>query len=136
MASFQPKRYVQVLLLTGLLFQGFSGIYGGFSLVSDPSGGSIGLPLSLLAGTPFGSYLLPGWILAVLLGVGPLVAAGALVAHTKWALPLSALLGAALLLWIVVQVILVGYLAWPPLQLVYGLLGVALLSLSVYQLRC
>lgn len=135
MAIFQSKQYVQVLLLTGLLFQGFSGIYGGLSLVIDPSGGSIGLPLSLLAGTPFGSYLLPGWILGVLLGAGPLVAAGALVAHTKWALLLSALLGAALLLWIVVQVILVGYLAWPPLQLVYGLLGVALVSLSVYQLR-
>lgn len=74
------KRPVAVRALTGaLLFQGVSGIVGGYGLVSDPSGRSLGFPPGWLQGSPFPDYLVPGLVLLTALGVLPL-----LVAYGVW----------------------------------------------------
>jgi len=62
-------------LLFLLLFLGMSALVGGSGLVADPSGAAIGLPLDLLRGSPFGDYLVPGLVLLIVLGAGPLLAA-------------------------------------------------------------
>ena len=57
------------------IFLGVGAIGGGAALMLGPRGEIIPLPISALAGTPFGSYLVPGLILFTVLGVGPLGAA-------------------------------------------------------------
>jgi hypothetical protein len=117
--------------LTGvLLFQGLSGVAGGVGLVGDPSGASLGIPVRWLQGSPFADYMLPGLVLWIVLGVAPLVVAAGVWRRRAWGAGAAGLLGGALLVWIAVQIALIGYHPWPPLQLLYGGVGVALVGLA------
>jgi len=118
------------VLVVLLAIQGLSGLAGGFGLVSDPSGGALGLPLEWLRGSAFEDYLVPGLILFTVLGVAPLVVARGLWRASPWSRVGALLVGLALLLWIGVQILVVGYRADPPLQAVYGLLGVLITVLA------
>lgn len=126
------SRSISFYILTALmLFQGLSGIYGGGALVLDPSGGMLGLPISLLEGSPFESYLIPGSILLLVLGLYPLIVVYGLAWGTTWAWTGAVLVSIALIVWIVVEITLIGYESDPPLQLIYGSLGIILLGLTV-----
>lgn len=118
------------VLVALLALQGLSGLAGGLGLVVDPSGEAIGLPLEWLQGSPFGDYLVPGLVLFTLLGIAPLVVASGLRRARPWAPDGALLVGIALITWIGVQVLVVGYRAEPPLQAVYGLLGVLIAVLA------
>ena len=113
-----------------VLLQGISGIVGGYALLIDPSGGLIGLPLAWLQGTPFSDYFVPGIILLSVLGVCPLVVAWGLWRGRTWAWYGSLLVGASLAIWILVEIMMIGYQPAPPLQAFYGLLSLVILSLS------
>lgn len=117
-------------LIFVLAVQGMSGLAGGFSLISDPTGAAIGLPLEWLRGSPFSDYFVPGLVLFTALGVGPLVVAWALWTDRSWSLRAALLIGVALLVWIGVEITVIGYQSDPPLQLVYGALGAAIVVLS------
>lgn len=126
-------RPASVLALLSLLgFQGLSGVAGGLGLVYDPSGSTVGLPLELLEESPFGDYMVPGLILLLALGVVPCLVAIALWNRRRWARMAGLLVGAALVFWIVVQVGLIGYQAEPPLQMVYGAIGVIIVGLASF----
>ena len=73
MTETKPKPKTIFILLILLAFQALSGLFGGAALVLDPSGSSIRLPLSLLEGSPFGNFLIPGIILFLVLGIFPLI---------------------------------------------------------------
>lgn len=122
----RPRPALGYLLLGLLLVQGVSGIAGGSGLTSDPTGRTLGLDPMWLEGSPFGSYRVPGLVLLTLLGVGPLLTAWGVVRRLPWSWAASLLIGLALVGWIVVQVLLIGYTPWPPLQLVFGLVGAAI----------
>ena len=83
----------------------------------------IPLPVSALTGSPFESYFAPGLILFCALGLGPLAAAW--LAWRRYALaPMATFgVGLALLIWMAVEVAIVGYTNSPPLQPFYFLLG-------------
>lgn len=119
------------LLQLGLVFQGLSGLWGGGALVWAPSGQLLNMPLTLLEGSPFSSYFLPGLLLLTILGIAPLLVALAVWVRFPGAWYGALAVSCALLVWIGVQVWMVGYHADPPLQLVYGILGGALLMLSL-----
>jgi hypothetical protein len=69
------KRPAAVWALLGLLaLQALGAIAGGIGLVEEPVE-NIGMPLSMLEGSPFSDYLVPGLILLVVVGLPPLVAA-------------------------------------------------------------
>jgi hypothetical protein len=121
-----------LLLVVGLLLQGLSGLWGGGALVWAPTGALLQMPLSLLDGTPFPNYVVPGLLLFTILGMGPLIVALGLWKGRPWAWYGAVAVGGALLVWIGVQVWLIGYHADPPLQLVYGALGALLLALSLH----
>lgn len=126
------------LLIGTLLLHGIAALGGGAAMIVDPSGGVLGWDTSMLASTPLTSYLIPGVVLAVGLGVSALVLA--LGVHTRSAWPmLSAVarttgrhwswagsigLGAGVIAWIVVQLVLVGFVTW--LQPLVFLVGVVL----------
>ncbi len=130
-SSFEEDRIRPKALrfLVGVLtFQGVSGIGGGLGLSLDPSGQSVGIPLEWLQGSPFSDYLVPGLVLLVLLGIGPLVAAFGAWTGRRWSWATSLLVAAGLLIWLGVEIAVIGYQPEPPLQMVYGLVALSILS--------
>jgi hypothetical protein len=118
------------LLLATVIFQGLSGIAGGAGLILDPSGESLSIPIEWLQGSPFDTYLIPGFILFCVLGVFPLAASYALWKSHSLAWHASFLVGLMLVIWIAVEILIIGYQPTPPLQLIYGLLGLMILLLA------
>ena len=123
------KSYSLYFLMILMLFQGLSGLFGGIALVIDPSGELLQMPLSMLAGSPFNTFLIPGIILLIILGIFPMVIFYGLWKRTNWAWSGALMVSAALIIWIGVEIWMVGYHTEPPLQLIYGLLGLILLVL-------
>lgn len=122
------RRRILVLLL---VFQGLSGCLGGARLVADPSGASIELPLEWLEGSAFSSYFAPGLVLLIVLGVGPLVAAYGVWRRRPWGWTSGFVVGAALIIWLAIQIRIIGYHPDPPLQLAYALVACAIAVLAV-----
>lgn len=112
-------------------FQGLSGVAGGIGLMADPSGRALGIPVEWLEGTPFGSYLVPGLVLLTVLGIAPLAVVLGIRTRRSWSWSGSLLAGLALLVWLAVQISVVGYRREPPLQLVYGGVGVAIVVVTL-----
>jgi hypothetical protein len=115
---------LEVLLSVGALG-------GGLVLMIAPRGEIMPLPLAALAGSPFDTYFVPGLILFTIIGLGPLVAAVLTWARHPVAPFLAVVVGAGLLIWVAVEVAIIGYSNEPPLQAIYALLGVAILTLAV-----
>src|SRR6056297_1716236 len=123
------KSYSLYFLMILMLFQGLSGLFGGIALVIDPSGELLQMPLSMLTGSPFNTFLIPGIILLIILGIFPMVIFYGLWKRTNWAWSGALMVSAALIIWIGVEIWMIGYHSEPPLQLIYGLLGLILLVL-------
>ena len=132
MSDQHPERPVALyLLIVGMVFQGLSGLAGCCVLVADPSGGILELPVTTLAGSPFPDFLIPGLILGSVLGVVPLHTAYVLWSRGRFAWHQAFGASIALIVWILVEIAIIGYFADPPLQAVYGLLGLAMLALTL-----
>jgi hypothetical protein len=134
MASANPAHNPPVsfyLLLAATIFQGLSGIAGGIGLILDPSGESLSIPIEWLQGSPFHSYLVPGIILLSVLGIFPLAVSFALWKFHSRAWHASLLVGLMLVIWIAVEILIIGYQPAPPLQLIYGLLGMVIILLTL-----
>lgn len=117
------------LLMACLLFLGISAIGGGGQFLLDPTGDTIGMPVDVLAGSPFADFLVPGMILFTVLGLFPLVVLYGLYTGRGWAWPATSMVGIALLIWIVVQALIVGFGHW--LQWLYLSLGFVLILLAL-----
>ncbi|MFX3646750.1 MAG: hypothetical protein ACE3K2_16950 [Paenibacillus sp.] len=105
-----------LILMHGIL--GVGAIVGGSMLIINPTGNMVNLPESLLLNSPFSSFLFPGIILLLVLGVMPIMIAIALIRYTPWALgerlnlypdrywawTFSLYTGFALIIWIMAQV--------------------------------
>ncbi|HHP7239058.1 hypothetical protein [Longibacter sp.] len=128
----EPDRPNATQLLSGMiLFQAVSGIAGGTGLMVDPTGASLGIPNEWLTGSLFDSYLIPGLSLFIVLGWYPLAAWIAIRRRWNWAWPVAFSVGVALIIWIGVDIAIIGYHAEPPLQLISALLGLAILALAL-----
>lgn len=116
------------------IFLGIGAIGGGLALMAGPHGEVLPLPVSALDGSPLSDYFLPGAILFTILGTGPLGAA-----ILAWRRPVAPMLtvamGGALLVWLVVQIAIIGYSNDPPLQAGYFVLGVVLTAVGVKWVR-
>jgi hypothetical protein len=99
---------------------------GGAALTVGPNGEIIPLPVSALAGSPFINYFLPSAVLFVVLGLGPLVAAVLALRRHPLAPLFAFATGAALLIWLGVEIAIIGYANDPPLQPIYLALGALL----------
>ena len=104
---------------------------GGLILMLAPRGEILPLPLSALAGSPFDTYFVPGMILFGVLGLGPLIAARLAWLRHPLAPTAAFIVGAGLLIWVAVEIVIIGYSNEPPLQAIYGILGVAILLVAV-----
>jgi hypothetical protein len=86
------SRVLRFLLLSLLAFLALTAVAGGLGLL----GGLVAPPAELLSGTPFGSYLVPG--LALLLLVGGGAALAAVLVWRRHRLGLAAALAAGLMI--------------------------------------
>lgn len=126
------KNYNYYILSILVLFQGLSGMVGGTGLIIDPSGELMNIPVKWLSGSPFPDYLIPGIILASILGIYPLISFIGLLRRKDWAVTATRNLGFALIIWIITEIIVIGYQSEPPLQLIYGILGLVILLISYF----
>jgi hypothetical protein len=105
------------------LFNGGSGLLGGIMLMRDPSGQFLQMDQAMLSTTPFANFLIPGIVLFIFVGLGNIV--GFVLTLLKKGRPglIGLLFGAVLMIWIVVQVVLIGYQSFlQPLYFLTGLL--------------
>lgn len=123
----QKRPVAATILVILMIFQGLSGILGGMGLILDPTGKSLQIPLEWLEGSPFRDYLIPGWILLLVLGILPLIVAAGLLRRQALSWSAALMVGIALLIWIAVEVIIIGYHPDPPLQFIYGTVGLLIL---------
>jgi len=101
-------------------------IGGGFTLIISPSGELIGMPLSMLEKSPFTSFLIPGAILFLVLGLVPFLLIFALlrIPESKladqfnffkdmhWAWAYSIYIGFILIIWIQLQMVFIHDVMW------------------------
>jgi len=128
----KSKKPISVIaLMVSVFFQALSGLGGGAFLIADPTGETLDLSLSFLINSPFPDYLIPGIILFTVLGVYPLIVTAGLWKRKYWGWLGSIFLGIVLLIWIFVEILIIGYQSEPPLQLIYGILGIVIMFLTL-----
>ena len=115
-------RYITILLLA---FNGIGAVYGGWHLMTDPTGLSIQLSHSYLNGTIFPDYTIPGIILFVFIGIFSIIAALWVVCRWKNDSKLVIIEGVLLTGWIVIQMIMIRTVYF--LQFILGGIGILLL---------
>ncbi len=112
------------------IFLGLGAVFGGGALILAPDGHLLGIPTTLLEGSPFTSFLMPGIVLFSLVGLAPLMAAAITIRRQTLA-PLAAVaVGVTLIGWISVEMLVLagpGSLAWA----LYMVLGVSITAVGV-----
>jgi hypothetical protein len=100
------------------LFQAVSAVGGGAGMVLADG---LSMPKSLLADSPFSSFLLPGFILLVVVGGTQSIATLLLFTKRPSALVSSAVAGFGMLIWIIAEIAMIHSLTWA--QLIYVVSG-------------
>jgi hypothetical protein len=119
------ERHVRTAVVAINFAAGLLAVAGAVGLI----GGGIPLPLSLLRGTPFTDYTVPGLILGIVVG-GSALAAGliALLGRRPADALASVAAGAIMVGWIAGEYILLGYISW--MQPACAALGLVMLGLG------
>lgn len=105
-----------------------SAVYGGVGLIA---GNAIGMPDDWLAGTPFGSWVLPGVLLLLVVAAPMAVAAVLELRRSRWAAVASVTAGAAQIGWIAAELLMMErYDVLQPVMVAIGL-TVVLIAIAV-----
>lgn len=116
-----------ILVLTG--FNALSAIAGGVGiLLSD----GLGMPRSMLSGSPFESFVVPGIVLGVAIGGTQILAFLLLCIRKASALVWTAVAGFGMLIWIFVETGIIAGLSW--LQVLYFATGAGQVALVLAML--
>lgn len=125
------KKTLLASVLGLLLLLGITALAGSYLLISDPSGKALQMPLELLNGTPFSSYLIPGIILLLTSGLSSLIIAWLAIKKTKNYPVWIILQGLVLLIWLSAELVLNSDFFTPHLHLPYYAIGALLLIFGV-----
>ncbi|WP_436924986.1 hypothetical protein [Halosimplex amylolyticum] len=108
-------------------FVALTAIGGGVAMATgiDP------LPQKWLTGTPFDSFLLPGLLLAVVVGGSAAVAAYGVLTDPAAGALLSVVAGGLLMVWIVAEVLLLDQPSWTAIEGIYFLVGAVMVLAGV-----
>jgi hypothetical protein len=134
-------RFGRVSLLVLECLVAVTAIAGGFALILGALNPELATvlnpPASYLSGSPFSSYLVPGIVLAVVIG-GLHTAAFALgITRNALGLLSGATAGMALLVWVFVQMIFIPFSFLQVLYVAFGLgeIGAVMLALGILRFR-
>lgn len=97
---------------------------GGYYALS----GAKDVPLEWLSESPFDSYFIPGLFLFFVIGPSCLAASVLLFVKSRFSKKAAIVCGVLLLLWIIIQVAIIGYVSW--MQPAIAISGIAILLLS------
>ncbi|MGZ8804462.1 MAG: hypothetical protein ACXWZG_04080 [Microbacterium sp.] len=130
------SRAARVTLLVSTAFVAVTAFLGGLALALGALVPSLATALSpppeYLAGTPFGSYLLPGLVLGIIVGGTHALAFVLVLRRHRWGDFASAVAAFAVLIWIFIQMI---YIPFSFLQAVYFVAGAAEAGLVMVRLN-
>jgi hypothetical protein len=87
-------------------FTGLTATAGGLLLATDRDGSVLGIPLAMLRHSPFDSFLVPGLLLLLAVGLPHLLATLAIAARTSWRGGLALVSGVSLLVYMLTEMAL------------------------------
>lgn len=123
---------MKTLLFLLSVFIALTALISGLLMISNPDGSILNLPLNLLSNTPFKDFLVPGMILAGLVGGTNLLAVFFnLQRHANrynWSIAGGFMISG----WIVIQMLLINAVHW--LHFIYLGAGILVILIS-YQLK-
>jgi hypothetical protein len=108
---------------------GVGAVICGALLVIAPDGRYLQMPADMLRGSPFATFLIPGLILFLVNGVGNIASAVLCFRTHRLGGFTGLLFGFGLIIWLFVQVNLIGGGSW--LQYLYFVLGILVLLLGI-----
>jgi len=114
-----------------LFFLGISALFGGYYLITDPTGESLQMPPGLLISTSFENYLILGILLLIINGIPALLIAFLALFKVKYYAYLIVIQGIILLLWLTAELIININLFYPLTHITYYLIGSALIFLGL-----
>jgi hypothetical protein len=126
-----PLQGVARRILIVFLWFGAASAFGGAVLAIVANGA--GVPLSLLDGTPFTSFLVPGLILGIVIGGTQALAAVALHRAGRSSAMTASVAGFGMVIWVFVELALISEYFW--LQGLYFGVGIAQLGLVLVLLN-
>lgn len=128
-------RWARVGLIILDAFVAVTAIGGGLALVAGLEASRF--PIDWLTGTPFDGYVLPGLILAAIVGGSAAIATVATILRDPGDAPLSIAAAVILVGWIVGEILLLtaDHEVVSPTEAVYLAVGLAILGLGVTALR-
>lgn len=119
---------VRKLCVALLVVIAISSFICGYMLISDPSGRTLNLTIDDLHGSPFKDYAIPGWILAIVIGLGCVIATIITLQRNKHYPVFIMTVGILILLWTLTETFILQQLQF--VQVILGLFAVALLLLG------
>lgn len=108
MMEVATQKIIRIFSISLLALLGISGLAGGWELISDPSGKSLGWRTTMLRYSLFKNYLVPGIVLFSLIGGLSIIIAVIVIRKPKIYPLLLTGQGILLVLWIIIQVIFIG----------------------------
>jgi hypothetical protein len=132
-------RFARWSLLVTTILVGVTAVAGGIALIIgslDPSLATVlSPPAEYLAGSPFGSYLIPGVILGVVLGGVHLAAFVLVLRRHPWWILAGAVAGFDALIWIFVQMVFIPFSFLQAFYFAFGVaeVGLVMLALGVFR---
>ncbi len=127
------KKTVRIIEIGLLGFVALSAIVSGIIMMVFPRGIVKEMPVSMLEGSPFTDFFWPGLILSGVIGLGHFLALVMGLKRHRLFEPAAAAMGLGLIIWLFVQVNMIGGGHW--LQILYFALGTAEVSLAVLLLK-
>lgn len=113
----------RIALIVLTWFVAIGAVAGGIGLIVEAD---LGMDVSLLDGTPFTSFVVPGYILLLVVGGSNAVAGTLLLMEHEQGSSFAFLAGAILTVWIAVQVVMIGMVSiLQPAYFTFGLMTMA-----------
>ncbi|MDD4178408.1 MAG: hypothetical protein PHY58_15145, partial [Bacteroidales bacterium] len=108
MTQTKKERIIRIALGLLLVFLALNAFGGGYYAMA----GAEGVPLEWLEGSPFTSYFIPGMFLFGAIGGLSTIAAIAVFGRWRVGRLLSLLTAMVVIIWLLVQIIIIGYVSW------------------------
>ena len=122
-------RTIRIFCIILLIFTGIGALYGGTSLMMDPSGKLMQIPLRLIKNSPFRDYFIPGILLFAVIGIFSLLISAFIMFKGRYHGSLVILQGCFIVIWIIAQILFLNAIFW--MQFLFAGIGILLILLGV-----